>query len=261
MTSFDARTRISWATTAATRGLAVSTTTTPWRSPAPFTGTANSGVFAAAVATNVKPAIESAIAAAGGTSLYTRITFNAANYTSLSSLTLKMQYDDGYVAYLNGVEIASGNAPASPTWNSLANEEQTSDVQATTYENVNVSRFLNSATTGHLTATGNVLAIQVLMSSNTDGDMLVVPELAQMTRRGGRLHLLHAHAGRPQCGERRPGQRRLQPDGRSLLLSPPGDAHAQRQVSGAQVYYTTNGGEPASSRRSAASPIAARRPR
>src|SRR5208337_1730171 len=109
------------------------------------------------------------------------ITFNAANYASLSSLTLKMQYDDGYVAYLNGVEIASENVPSSPTWNSLATEEQTSDVQATTFENVDVSSFLNVATPGHLTATGNVLAIQVLMSSNTDGDMLVVPELAQMT--------------------------------------------------------------------------------
>ena len=35
-----------------------------------------------------------------------------ANLASLSSLTLKMQYDDGYVAYLNGVEVASENAPS-----------------------------------------------------------------------------------------------------------------------------------------------------
>ena len=163
----------------------------------PFNGgTSNSGAFAAAVATNVKPAVEAAIATAGATSLYTRITFNAANYASLSSLTLKMQYDDGYVAYLNGVEVASENAPTSPAWNSWATEEQTSDVQATTYENVDLSRFLNSATNGHLTATGNVLAIQVLLSSATDGDMLVVPELAQMTeRRRRRPHFHHAHAG------------------------------------------------------------------
>ena len=129
-------------TTATTAGGGASTTTTPLAvASAPFTGTVNSGVFAAAVATNVKPAIASAITAAGGTSLYTRITFNAPNYSSLSSLTLKMQYDDGYVAWLNGVEVASANAPASPTWNSLANEEQTSDVQATTYEEVDVSSF------------------------------------------------------------------------------------------------------------------------
>ncbi len=213
---------------------------------APFNGsTSNSGVFAAAVATNVKPAIASAIAAAGGTSLYTRITFNAPNYTSLSSLTLKMQYDDGYVAYLNGVEIASENAPASPTWNSLANEEQTSDVQATTYENVDVSSFLNSATTGHLTATGNVLAIQVLMSSNTDGDMLVVPELAQMTSVvGGDFIYSTPTPGAPNVASNVQASVAFsQTDG--LYYSPlQVTLTPDVTVSGTQVYYTTNGAAP-----------------
>ena len=66
------------------------------------------------------------------------------------------------------------------TWNSQALEERTSDVQATTFENFDVSSFLNSATTGHLMATGNVLAIQVMKSSLADGDLLVVPELSQI---------------------------------------------------------------------------------
>ena len=119
-----------------------------------------------------------------------------------------MQYADGYVAYLNGVQVASENAPTSPTWNSLANEEQTSDVQATTYEDVDLSSFLNSSTTGHLTATGNVLAIQVLSASASPTHMLVVPELAQMTStdQQRRLHLLHALARRGQHRGRRAGQ-------------------------------------------------------
>ena len=91
-----------------------------------------------------------------------------------------MQYDDGFVAYLNGVEVARRNAPTTVTWNSQAVEERTSDVQATTFENFDVSSFLNSGTTGHLTATGNVLAIQVMNSSLSDGDLLVVPELSQI---------------------------------------------------------------------------------
>ncbi|MGA2501636.1 MAG: CotH kinase family protein, partial [Tepidisphaeraceae bacterium] len=189
-TSFDANSILVGNTTATTASGGTSTTTTPLvvTSP-PFSGTSSSGEFSAAVATNVKPAVEAAIAAAGGTSLYTRIDFNAANYAALSTLMLKMQYDDGYVAYLNGVKVASANAPASPTWNSPANEEQTSDVQATTYEDIDLSSFLNSATTGHLAAAGNVLAIQVLMSSPTDGDMLVVPELAQVTSVLGGQHV------------------------------------------------------------------------
>ena len=168
-TTFDANSILVGATTATTAGGGTSTTTSPLAvsSTALIGSTSNSGQFAAAVATNVKSTVAAAIATAGDTSLYTRITFNAANLSSLSSLTLKMQYADGYVAYLNGVQIASENAPSSPAWNSLANGQQTSNVQATTYEDVDVSSFLNSATTGHLTATGNVLAIQVLMSSAT----------------------------------------------------------------------------------------------
>ena len=75
-----------------------------------------------------------------------------------------MQYDDGYVAYLNGVQIASENAPASPTWNSAGPAEQTSDVQATTYENSTFPVSSIRPPSGHLTASGNVLAIQVLMA-------------------------------------------------------------------------------------------------
>ena len=156
-----------------------------------------------------------------------------------------MQYDDGYVAYLNGVEIASENAPASPTWNSLANEEQTSDVQATTYENVDVSSFLNSATTGHLTATGNVLAIQVLMSSNTDGDMLVVPELAQMTSVvGGDFIYSTPTPGAPNvASDVQASVAFSQTDG--LYYSPfQVTLTPDVTVSGTQVYYTTNGAAP-----------------
>ena len=31
-----------------------------------------------------------------------------------------MRYDDGFVAYLNGVKVASANAPAKPQWDSQA---------------------------------------------------------------------------------------------------------------------------------------------
>ncbi|MGA2254755.1 MAG: lamin tail domain-containing protein, partial [Thermoguttaceae bacterium] len=235
VTSFDA-TNSHLVGDTADGGLAVSS--------APFNGTAsNSGPFAAAIATNVKPAIQAAIAAAGGTSLYTRIAFNAANYASLSSLTLKMQYDDGYVAYLNGVEIASENAPSSPTWNSWANEEQTSDVQATTYENVDVSSFLNSATVGHLTATGNVLAIQVLMSSATDTDMLVVPELAQMTSAIGGDHIFSTPTpgAANALGDAQPDVTFSTVHG---FFYAPFQVTLTPDIPGASIYYTTDNSAP-----------------
>ena len=155
----------------------------------PFAGGGNSSSpIAGAVKTNVKSAVQAAIQTAGSTSLYSRITFSAADLASLTSLTLRMQYGSGYVAYLNGVEIASSNAPASPTWNSAALEYRTSPVQTTTYEDVDISSFLNSTTAGHLTATGNVLAIQTLMSSATDQNLLVVPEISQLAITQEGLH-------------------------------------------------------------------------
>ena len=150
----------------------------------PFTSNSTSGIgnITSLIQTNVKSAVEQAIGEAGGpTSLYVRMDFNAANYTSLSTLTLKMQCADGYVAYLNGVEVASYNVPGAVTWNSQALEQQTSQVQATTYQDVDLTSFLSSMTTGHLTATGDVLAIQVLLSADTNTQMLVLPVLCQMS--------------------------------------------------------------------------------
>ena len=148
-----------------------------------------------AIETNVSSAVNAAVKTAGSTSLYSRITFSAANLASLTSLTLRMQYDSGYVAYLNGVEIASRNAPASPSWNSAALEYRNSPVQATTYEDVDISSFLNSATAGHLTATGNVLAIQTLMATPTDhGPLRVARDLGDLDFPGGPADLRPAHA-------------------------------------------------------------------
>ena len=47
-----------------------------------------------------------------------------------SSLTLKMRYDDGFVAYLNGAEVARRNCTGDPQWNSVAsaaNPDQLAD--------------------------------------------------------------------------------------------------------------------------------------
>jgi hypothetical protein len=46
------------------------------------------------------------------TSAYLRLEFDLANASSYDVMRLKMKYDDGFVAYLNGVLIASENAPA-----------------------------------------------------------------------------------------------------------------------------------------------------
>lgn len=46
-------------------------------------------------------------------SVFIRIPFNVANPAAIETLKLKMKYNDGFVAYLNGTEIAKRNAPTS----------------------------------------------------------------------------------------------------------------------------------------------------
>ncbi|MGA2068682.1 MAG: lamin tail domain-containing protein, partial [Thermoguttaceae bacterium] len=218
-----------------TYALAVSST--------PFTGAGSSGSFASAIATNVHAAVQSAISTAGATSLYVRIPFSVSNLSSLTSLMLRMKYVDGYVAWLNGVQIASENAPSSPAWNSTATTMQTSSVQANTYEDVDISSFLNSSTTGHLTATGNVLAIQVFMDSFTEDQMLAVPELAEITSViGGDFIYSTPSPGTPNLlADVQASLAFSQPDG---LYSSAFQLALTANVSGTSIYYTMNNAVP-----------------
>ena len=56
--------------------------------------------------------------------VYARIPFLTFNPDQLESLTLRMRYDDGYVAYLNGVEVARRNVPTPAVYNSTANSDR-----------------------------------------------------------------------------------------------------------------------------------------
>lgn len=219
-------------------GLAITST------PFAGNGTSSKSPIAAAIKTNVKTTLQNAIQAAGGlTSLYTRITFNAANLASLTSLTLKMQYGSGYVAYLNGVQVASANAPASPTWNSAALSFRNSPVQTTTYENVDLSSFLNSGTTGHLNATGNVLAIQTLLRTTTDADVFVSPALGQMSIAPAGLHFFAKPTpGLPNTSDT------WQPDltfsKQHGFYDAPFQLTLTTSTPGATIYYTTDNSTP-----------------
>ena len=53
-------------------------------------------------------------------SAYLRIPFTAGTNQPLENLRLKMRYDDGFVAWLNGVRVASANAPQSLAYNAFA---------------------------------------------------------------------------------------------------------------------------------------------
>jgi Lamin Tail Domain len=49
-----------------------------------------------------------------------RYSFNITDPSGVSSLSLRMKYDDGFAAWLNGTLVASANSPDIPAWNSTA---------------------------------------------------------------------------------------------------------------------------------------------
>ena len=53
-----------------------------------------------------------------------------ADPSAISFLRLRMKYDDGFVAYLNGTRVAAQNAPANPDWNSTASASFSSNLPA-----------------------------------------------------------------------------------------------------------------------------------
>jgi len=110
---------------------------------------------------------------AENTTCYIRIPFRveADALAGLSELTLKIRYDDGFVAYLNGVEVASRNFLGAPAWDSRAGASH-SDSAAREFEPIDISGFI-----GDLKLDNNILAIHGLNSSRTSSDALISAEL------------------------------------------------------------------------------------
>jgi hypothetical protein len=105
------------------------------------------------------------------TTCYMRIPFTVASLANLTGLKLRMRYDDGFVAYLNGTRIAARNEPATLAFDSAASAEHL-DNEAVVFEDIDVSQFLNALVVGP-----NVLAIHGLNFELASSDFLIQPEL------------------------------------------------------------------------------------
>jgi len=104
-------------------------------------------------------------------SAYVRIPFTVVDPLEFTELFLRTAYEDGYVAYLNGVEVASGNAPALPQWNSAALGDRPIE-EAVQFEGVDLTDRL-----GLIQAGENVLTIHAMNDTVGNGVFLITPEL------------------------------------------------------------------------------------
>ena len=106
-------------------------------------------------------------------SIYVRIPFRVGDPAAIDSLVLGMRYDDGFVAWINGVRVADGNAPSAAA---LAFDSSATASHADSRARELVD-FDLSAHLGRLVAGDNVLAIQGLNFSPTSSDFLISAEL------------------------------------------------------------------------------------
>ena len=105
------------------------------------------------------------------TSVFIRLPFLVEDPGQFDYLRLDMRYDDGFVAYLNGVKVAAANAPETLSWNSNASEGH-SDSEAQVYQAFSLSNHIKDLKKGK-----NILAIHGLNVSTSSSDFLVQPRL------------------------------------------------------------------------------------
>ncbi len=104
----------------------------------------------------------------GATSIYLRSEFEIADPAAVSNPVLGVRYDDGFVAYLNGVEVARANVAGAPAHDSTAASH--ADSLAVGFEEFPLPGAA-------LVVGTNVLAIHAVNQSAGSSDMLIEPRL------------------------------------------------------------------------------------
>ncbi len=117
------------------------------------------------------------------TSVYVVIPFNvrSTHLEGRNLMNLRVKYDDGFAAYLNGRRIAAANAPSSLQWNSSANGDHP-DASAVIFQDFKVSDHLNL-----LRERSNTLAIHGLNAQLSSSDFLLDALLEVGVEESGRV--------------------------------------------------------------------------
>ncbi len=111
----------------------------------------------------------------GTKSVFTRKTFNVSDVSSITKLILDIDYDDGFVAYINGQEVARANINGVPP---VFNSGTIVDHEAKMYSGGKPDRFVIDNPQSLLNNGNNVLSIQLHNISNTSSDMTLIPFLS-----------------------------------------------------------------------------------
>ncbi|CAN5498558.1 hypothetical protein BH10PLA1_BH10PLA1_01850 [soil metagenome] len=192
------------------------------------------GSFSSAIGTNTQSLMSSKASDA-----YIRIPFSVANPAAFNTLALSMMYDDGFVAYLNGVEIVRRNTPGSVAWNSNATKTISSGISLPPTESFDITGNKNLLVSGT-----NVLAIQGLNDKINSPDFLINPTITGTQGIPSTGYLPSATPGAPNSSGISGYVSDLQLDHSGGFYSSPFDLTINTDTAGATIYYTTDGSAP-----------------
>ncbi len=172
-------------------------------------------------------------------SAYVRVPFTVVSSNAFNALKLRLWYNDGFVAYLNGQPVASRNALGSPQWNSTATAARSS------VETLVAEEFLIPNSPGLLVSGVNVLAIHGLNIHANDADFLVSPQLEGLVEGATVLRYFTPPTPGTNNGSGYPG---LVADTKFSLdrgfYSTPFSVAITSVTASASIYWTTNGSIP-----------------
>ncbi|MBE7502579.1 MAG: lamin tail domain-containing protein [Verrucomicrobiales bacterium] len=167
--------------------------------------------------------------------LLLRIPFDLAHVDTGTSFLLRLGYDDGFVAWLNGFELARRHAP----------DALDADATATASGNA-VESFPFVAPPGWLREGRNTLAIQGLNLAADDRDFILLPELvAVRLERGSPRYFRHPTPGAPNTASDVVGfaEEPVFSAGRGFYEEPI-TVELLRTSPGVEVRYTTDASTP-----------------
>ncbi|HUT11618.1 MAG TPA: CotH kinase family protein, partial [Thermoguttaceae bacterium] len=172
--SSDGNTAADWAVAAQTMGRQNVELTTP------FSTDISTGMGFDAGATGLADAIQIDVEDAMhgvNASFWARIPFEVDDPRVVDSLQLWIKYNDGFVAYLNGQEVARRNAPGTLAWNSSATSTR-SVLASLEFEQIDVTDGLVWLRPGR-----NVLAVHGLNRTAANSNFLIAADLVQDSKR------------------------------------------------------------------------------
>ena len=181
---------------------------------------------------------------------YVRMEFMVDDPSSVAELLLRLKYDNGFIAYVNGVRVASDNAPDNPVWFSTAMGSARRDSHALEFVDIDLGEVTSALVNGT-----NVLGIHLLNTPSDGSDMLLVAELSATATDSLAAFGVAARTGYMQTPT--PGTANV---GNDYVLSgfvqdaiieqnggffeTPQQVTISTETPGARIYYTTDGSIP-----------------